>query len=69
MKYELYEDGVKMWVSDDIYYCTNRYGEGLFKVDLIRNERKQLKGTCQFSVCGLKDKSKKEKIRKAVCFK
>lgn len=66
MKYELYEDGVKMWVSDYVYYCTNRYGEGLFKVDLIRNERKQLEGTCQFSVCGLKDKSKKAKIRRTV---
>ena len=28
------------------------------------NDRKQLKGTCQFSVAGLKDASKKAKIRR-----
>lgn len=66
MKYEIYEDGVKMWISDNIYYCTNREGDGLFRVDVARNDRKQLKGTCQFSVAGLKDKSKKAKIRKAI---
>lgn len=37
------------------YYCTNSEGEGLFFVDLKRNERKQILGTCQFSLRGLKD--------------
>ena len=33
----------------------NSAGEGLFIVDLKKNERKQLLGTCQFSLRGLKD--------------
>ena len=37
------------------YYCTNDEGEGVFVVDLSRNERKQIMGTCQFSLAGLKD--------------
>lgn len=37
------------------YYCTNDEGEGLFFVDLKRNERTQILGTCQFSLRGLKD--------------
>ena len=66
MIYEIYENGVKMYVSDYVYYCTNKDGEGLFRVDLQRNDRRQLKGTCQFSVYGLKNKSKKAKIKKTV---
>ena len=37
------------------YYCTNGYGEGVFVVYPERNERKQILGTCQFSLVGLKD--------------
>ena len=37
------------------YWTTNDNGEGLFMVDLARNERKQILGTCQFSLSGLKD--------------
>ena len=66
MKYELFDDGVKIWVSDNIYYCTNKEGDGLFRVNVEHNSRNQLKGTCQFSVHGLKDKSKKAKIRKVI---
>lgn len=36
------------------YYTTNSSGEGIFYVDLERNERKQLLGTAEFSVSGLK---------------
>lgn len=41
------------------YYCTNGGGEGIFMVDMKRNERKQLVGTCDFSLCGLKDPRRK----------
>lgn len=37
------------------YCCTNNDGEGLFIVDISKNERKQILGTCQFSLAGLKD--------------
>lgn len=33
-----------------IMYGTNDEGEGLFQVDLILNSRKQLEGTCDFSL-------------------
>ena len=37
------------------YYCTNDEGEGVFFVDLDRNERTQLVGTCDFSLARIKD--------------
>ncbi len=46
----------------DRYFCTNDEGEGIFFVDLCANSRRQLEGTCQFSLSGLKDP--KAKIRK-----
>jgi hypothetical protein len=39
----------------DRYYCTNNEGDGIFVIDLVRNDRKQLIGTCQFSLAGIKD--------------
>lgn len=44
------------------YWCTNDYGEGVFYVNTRRNERSQLVGTCDFSLCGLSDP--KAKIRR-----
>lgn len=47
------------WKENDVYYCTNSDGEGIFIVDIGRNERKQILGTCQFSLVGLKDPRRK----------
>ena len=59
-------DGNKWaWSHDPEFktYCvTNDMGEGIFYVDLRRNERKQILGTCQFSLRGIKNP--KAKIRK-----
>ncbi len=55
------------WTTDadgDIYYCTNNEGYGIFRIDSIRNQSKQLEGTLEFSVSGLTDASAKRKIRK-----
>ncbi|MFV0616883.1 hypothetical protein ACE418_03100 [Megasphaera sp. WILCCON 0056] len=63
MKRFTYEKDGKQWSwwnSDDKYYCTNSMGEGVFEI--ARGNRKQLTGTCQFSVAGLKDSSAKKKI-------
>ena len=46
-------------VGGDCYFCTNEDGRGLFRVNSTRNERKQILGTAEFSVCGLKDKRRK----------
>ena len=54
------------WTTDkdwDIYYCTNDEGYGMFRIDSVKNERKQLEGTLQFNVSGLTDASAKRKIR------
>ena len=66
-----YENDGKKWIwyphswtygKDDVgkwsvrkYYSTNSDGEGVFIIDLVRGERKQILGTCQFSLNGLKD--------------
>lgn len=44
------------------YFSTNDEGEGVFFIDLTKNERHQLLGTCQFSLVGLKDP--RSKIRR-----
>ena len=62
MRYIVDGEYVDARVSDDSYYCTGRDGYGLFYVDSRRNERKQIEGTAQFSVHGLKDK--KGKLRR-----
>lgn len=65
-KYKIVGEEIRAYIDEDSYYCTNRYGDGLFKVCLSRNTRTQIIGTCDFSVHGLKDKSKKDKLRNAL---
>lgn len=59
------------WLMEDVeegeeipdrYYTTNNEGEGVFIVDSRANNRKQIAGTCDFSLVGVKDP--KRKIRK-----
>lgn len=50
--------GYWKWYSDMEglkYFCTDRNGEGIFLVDLLRNERTQLEGTLDFSLIGIKN--------------
>ena len=60
------EKQLRMFVSEDCYYATNDYGQGVFYIDQVENERKQITGTSQFSIRGLKPKSAKNKIRRFV---
>ena len=48
------------------YFTTNSEGEGIFEVSFSRmdSSRRQLAGTCQFSLSGLSDNWAKRKIRK-----
>ena len=64
MKWEIDGEQVIAFVNDHAYYCTNNHSEGIFYVDQIKNTRRQLAGTCQFSVRGLKRESKKSKLRR-----
>ena len=41
------------WYS--FYFTTDDNGNGVFRVDLEANDRRQLVGTCDFSLSGLKD--------------
>lgn len=44
------------WISgEDKCYYTNRMGQGIFVQDITTGQTRQLVGTCQFSVSGLKD--------------
>lgn len=52
--------------SENFYWCTNDEGYGLFEVDEIHNERRQLRGTCQFDIVGITEKSAKRKIKNAI---
>lgn len=65
-KYLINGEEVRAYISEDEFYCTNSEGEGLFHVIVSRNARYQIIGTCDFSVRGLTDKSKKAKIRQAI---
>lgn len=63
-----YEKDGKRWTwhiegEDDKYFQTSNDGEGIQEILLNRNERKDLEGTCQFSVCGVSDNWAKRKIR------
>lgn len=49
--------------NENAYYCTNSDGDGLFRVEPQKNKRLQLRGTCDFSVFGLKPSSARAKIR------
>ena len=61
IRWEIDGEKVEAWINEDQYYCTNDSGNGLFFVDCVKNSRKQLEGTAQFSVRGVKDK--KGKVR------
>lgn len=46
------------WVDDGIYttcYYTDKNGYGIFAQDRRNGQTRQIVGTCQFSVAGLKD--------------
>lgn len=64
MNWEINGEQVFCWINGTQYYCTNERGEGIFFIDQVRNDRRQLAGTCQFSVRGLKRESKKNKLRR-----
>ena len=71
MKYYFGEDTneVRIYKNESEYYCTNRDGEGLFYVNVERNTRHQLVGTCDFSVRGLTKDGARKKLRKATGLK
>lgn len=63
-----YEKDGKRWTwyiegEDDKYFQTSNDGEGIQEILLNRNERKDLEGTCQFSVRGVSGNWAKRKIR------
>ena len=64
-----YEQDGRRWEwrwtdNNDAYWTTNDEGDGVFIVTLSRNERRQVVGTCDFSLNGLTPESAKRKIRK-----
>lgn len=63
-KFEVDGEQVRVWYNDHEYTETNKEGEGLFYVNLRRNQRSQTAGTCDFSARGLKPDSKKAKLRR-----
>jgi len=68
MKYYFDEctNEVRLYECTSCYYCTNTNGEGLFYVDIERNERTQIIGTCDFSTHGLTKNSIRRKLRNAI---
>lgn len=68
MKYYFDEhtNEVRLYESASRYYCTNANGEGLFFVDIERNTRAQIIGTCDFSTYGLSKTSIRRKLRGAI---
>ena len=65
LKYSQDGNHWKWWHTDnpETYWETDEEGCGIFLVDLARNERSQIKGTCDFSVSGLTLRGAKRKIR------
>ncbi len=58
LRYRQEDNYWKWWYKEtdgDRYFCTNDNGEGVFLVDLTRNDRKQIVGTCDFTLNGVKD--------------
>lgn len=49
--------------NENAYYCTTSKGEGIFRVEPRKNERRQMIGDCDFSVFGLKPSTARTKIR------
>lgn len=64
MKWIVDKNYVEAQINEDTYYCTGKDGYGLFRVNSTANTRKQILGTAQFSVAGVKDK--KSKVRKRI---
>lgn len=63
------EDKCWSWViegEENRYFTTNSEGEGIFEVSFspLGGNRRQLTGTCQFSLSGLSDNWAKKKIRR-----
>lgn len=63
------EDKCWSWViegEENRYFTTNSEGEGIFEVSFspLGGDRRQLIGTCQFSLSGLSDNWAKKKIRR-----
>ena len=70
MKKLSYEKDGARWIwrikgEENRYFTTNPDGEGIFKVSFspLGGTRKQLTGTCQFSLSGLSDRWAEKKIR------
>ena len=64
-KYKVNGNCVEMWINGYQYYTTNNSGDGMFFVDLSKNDRRQLAGTCDFTVRHCKtDEGKKAKMRR-----
>ena len=61
-KWTVDKNYVEAQISEDVYYCTGKDGYGLYRVNSAANSRKQILGTAQFSVAGIKDK--KGKVRR-----
>lgn len=64
-----YEQDGRRWEwrwtdNNDAYWTTNDEGDGVFIVTLSRNERRQVVGTCDFSLNGLNPESAKRKIHR-----
>lgn len=59
MKWSIAAEKVSAWINEDQCFCTNEEGNGVFFIDLVKNSRQQLAGTCQFSVRGVADKKRK----------
>lgn len=63
-----YEKEGRQWTwyiegDNDQYFQTSKDGEGIQEILPKRNERRDLEGTCQFSVRGVSDAWAKRKIR------
>jgi len=65
-KFKWNEKALVMFTGGDCYYTTNSEGQGLFFVDQVKNSRRQITGTCQFSIRGLKPQSAKNKMSRFV---
>lgn len=69
MKRLSYEKDGNRWMwrwndDDNVYWATNNRGDGVFRIDLSRDEKSQVLGTCDFSLHGMTDESAKRKIRR-----
>ena len=66
LKHVIDGEKIRTWINDDEFYETNSDGEGLFYVKVSRNTRRQLEGTCDFTLRGRSDSTKKRVMREIV---